>query len=37
MNTALFKDYVELRGMNFNQFAKARGEKKLYLCTYEVS
>ena len=32
MNTALFKDYVELRGMNFNQFAKALGVKKSYIC-----
>ena len=32
MNTALFKDYVELRGMNFSQFAKALGVKKSYIC-----
>ena len=32
MNTALFKDYVELRGMKFNQFAKALGVKKSYIC-----
>ena len=32
MNTALFKDYVELRGMNFSQFAKALGVKKSYSC-----
>ena len=32
MNSALFKDYVELRGMNFSQFAKALGVKKSYIC-----
>ena len=32
MNIALFKDYVELRGMNFSQFAKALGVKKSYIC-----
>ena len=32
MNTALFEDYVELRGMNFSQFAKALGVKKSYIC-----
>ena len=32
MNTALFKDYVELRGMNFSQFANALGVKKSYIC-----
>ena len=32
MNTALFKDYVELRGMNFNQFANALGVKRSYVC-----
>ena len=32
MNTALFKDYVELRGMNFSQFAKVLGVKKSYIC-----
>ena len=31
MNIALFKDYVELRGMNFSQFAKALGVKKSYI------
>ena len=32
MNITLFKDYVELRGMNFSQFAKALGVKKSYIC-----
>ena len=32
MNIALFKDYVELRGMNFSQFAKALAVKKSYIC-----
>lgn len=32
MNIALFKDYVELRGMNFSKFAKALGVKKSYIC-----
>mgnify|MGYP000979220001 FL=1 len=32
MNISLFKDYVELRGMNFSQFAKALGVKKSYIC-----
>ena len=32
MNIALFNDYVELRGMNFSQFAKALGVKKSSIC-----
>lgn len=32
MNIALFEDYLELRGMNFSEFAEALGMKKSYIC-----
>ncbi len=32
MNITLLKEYLELRGMNFSQFAKALGMKKSYIC-----
>ena len=32
VNIVLFKEYLELRGMNFNQFANALGMKRSYIC-----
>ena len=33
MNSTLLKEYMELRGLTFEQFAQALGVKKSYICS----